>query len=504
MKSQNIYDFLIAGSGFAGSITAMILAKSGFRVCLIEKESHPRFAIGESSTPIADMILRDLAEQYNLPFLKKMSRYGEWQKHYPEITCGLKRGFSYYGHQKGETYVGDRKHSRELLVAASENDYNSDTNWLRSDTDHFFVKQAEQFGVDYVDKTTLHSLERIAAEKRWVVQAQSGQGSRKISARWIIDATGSPQVSQKWFGTKSSAAGFETHSSALFSHFEGAEHWHHILEKENTFMDDYPYNSDFSALHHLLEEGWMWMLRFNNNLLSAGILFDETKPDQANRHGNPEKVWELVISQYPSLKKLFLNARQAEDPGTWIATKRLQRKLDKTFGDGWLALPHTSGFVDPLHSTGIAHTLTGIEKIADLFSEHENNEEILEGLKKTERHFFKELEFIDLLVSACYMTRNNFSLFSACTMLYFAASVTYEQARLKGDIPESFLCAGNPELFDAVQSIHQKIKKYLGDIPPDESEKLIREIRDRIKPYNKVGLMDPGANNMYRHTAVVL
>ena len=67
------FDFLVVGSGFSGSITAMALTKIGYTVCLIEKSRHPRFAIGESSTPIADMILRDLADDYDLPFLKKLT-----------------------------------------------------------------------------------------------------------------------------------------------------------------------------------------------------------------------------------------------------------------------------------------------------------------------------------------------------------------------------------------------------------------------------------------------
>ena len=501
MKAEVVYDFAIIGAGFAGSITAMALANSGFRVCLIEKEKHPRFAIGESSTPIADMVLRDLAEQYNLPFLKKMSRYGEWQKHYPDITCGLKRGFSYFRHQKGEVFTGDKNHSRELLVAASENDFNSDTNWLRSDVDHFLAQQAKQLVADYFDESTIQALERIPSERKWDVQVKSGQKVRKLSASWLIDATGSPSFSENFLGTHSSSSGFETYSSALFSHFEGAEYWSRMLKNGNAYTDDYPYNPDYSALHHLLDEGWMWMLRFNNDLLSAGVLVDENH--QTILTGNQKHDWNSIISQYPSLAEIFKKAEPSDIPGRWIATNRLQRKLNKTFGEGWLALHHTSGFVDPLHSTGIAHTLTGIEKLLNIFSAENDMNIVLNKLQKVEDQFFNELEFIDRLVSICYQTRNNFNLFSACTMLYFAASVTYEQGRLRGDIPEYFLCADS-SLFDAVESIHYKIKSQRAGITSAESEKLISEIRKKIEPFNTVGLMNPDVNNMYRHTAAVL
>ena len=47
----------IVGSGFAGSLLARILAVLGYDVVLLERGRHPRFAIGESSTPLANLSL---------------------------------------------------------------------------------------------------------------------------------------------------------------------------------------------------------------------------------------------------------------------------------------------------------------------------------------------------------------------------------------------------------------------------------------------------------------
>ena len=70
------YDVAIIGSGFAGSILAWILAKRGRRVALIDSIQHPRFAIGESSTPIADMLLRHLGEKHSISQLVDLATYG--------------------------------------------------------------------------------------------------------------------------------------------------------------------------------------------------------------------------------------------------------------------------------------------------------------------------------------------------------------------------------------------------------------------------------------------
>ena len=63
------FDLAIVGSGFGGSLTSMIASRLGLSVILIERGRHPRFAIGESTSPLANVILEQLAERYDLPRL---------------------------------------------------------------------------------------------------------------------------------------------------------------------------------------------------------------------------------------------------------------------------------------------------------------------------------------------------------------------------------------------------------------------------------------------------
>jgi len=57
---QQECDVVIIGGGPAGSSTATLLAERGHRVVLLEKDTHPRFHIGESLLPA------------NLPLLEKL------------------------------------------------------------------------------------------------------------------------------------------------------------------------------------------------------------------------------------------------------------------------------------------------------------------------------------------------------------------------------------------------------------------------------------------------
>ncbi|MEY4326977.1 MAG: hypothetical protein RIS24_3148 [Verrucomicrobiota bacterium] len=83
------FDLAIVGSGFAGTLLAMIARRLGLSVLMIERGRHPRFAIGESSTPLANLWLETLTDRYDLPRLRPLSQWGTWQASYPHLGCGL-------------------------------------------------------------------------------------------------------------------------------------------------------------------------------------------------------------------------------------------------------------------------------------------------------------------------------------------------------------------------------------------------------------------------------
>src|SRR5438046_3349009 len=145
----------VIGSGFAGSLMARVLAVLGYDVVLLERGTHPRFAIGESSTPLANLSLERLARRYSLPDCYHLAAHGRWLEHHPDLRRGLKRGFTFYRHHPGATVDDNQLASERLLVAASPNEAVSDTHWLRADVDHHFVRQAVAAGVDYRDRVDL-------------------------------------------------------------------------------------------------------------------------------------------------------------------------------------------------------------------------------------------------------------------------------------------------------------------------------------------------------------
>ena len=149
----------IVGSGFAGSILARILQGQGHRVLLLDRQRHPRFALGESSTPLAAICLERLAARYGLDDLHALAAWGRWKERLPHLRRGLKRGFTFYGHTPGRPYANGPANERRLLVAASPTDAIADTHWLREDVDHHLVLQAAAAGVEVLEEVDLNGLE---------------------------------------------------------------------------------------------------------------------------------------------------------------------------------------------------------------------------------------------------------------------------------------------------------------------------------------------------------
>src|SRR5205809_3018680 len=111
-------DLAILGSGFGGTLLALIARRLGYSVALLERGTHPRFAIGESSTPLADFKLARIADHFGLDWLRPFAKYGPWKRSYPQVTCGLKRGFSFFRHEPGRQFVHVDNNANALLVAA--------------------------------------------------------------------------------------------------------------------------------------------------------------------------------------------------------------------------------------------------------------------------------------------------------------------------------------------------------------------------------------------------
>ena len=216
-------DVAIIGSGFAGALTALILRRQGRSVALLERGRHPRFAIGESTTPITNLVLEELADRWDLPRIRAFSKWGTWRATYPDVACGLKRGFTFFRHDLDRRFDDTAAHARQLLVAASPNDAIADTHWYRPDFDHWLVREAEREGVRYVDEL---ALSQVRFEGPGVVlEGERRDEAVDVRAGFLIDASGPRGFLAKALGLAETSMRWLPGTQGLYGHFAGVERW---------------------------------------------------------------------------------------------------------------------------------------------------------------------------------------------------------------------------------------------------------------------------------------
>jgi FADH2 O2-dependent halogenase len=431
---------------------AMIARRLGLSVVLLEQGKHPRMMIGESTTPLSNLLLEELSAKYDLPRIAPLAKWGSWQSTYPQIACGLKRGFSFF-HQDGG----------ELLVAASPHDRVADTHWYRADVDHFLVREAQSLGVEYRDLARIESLD--LAEDGTTIVGSAGDEPFRFHTRLLLDATGPRGFLHRTLRLEESPLPGFPATESLYSHFTGVT--------RTNCSDDAPYPVDDAAVHHVFEGGWVWVLRFNNGVTSAGVAATQAVAAELGL-SEGEPAWQRVLARLPVLQAQFEHAIACQPFRHMPVVSFRSRTIA---GHRWAMLPSAAGFVDPLLSSGFSLTLMGIERLALVLSGSSN---LTSYAQRTE----SDLINVSRLIGALYATMGSFPTFTAVSLLYFAA-VSFSETALrlgKPHLAPGFLLPNSELLLERIN---------------EDTQAFTDDVRRVIEPFNLGRFGDPACHNHY-------
>jgi FADH2 O2-dependent halogenase len=409
----------------------------------VERGRHPRFAIGESSTPLANLLIEELADRYELPRIRPFSKWGTWQRTRSEVPCGLKRGFSFFFHPPGERLEDDDSHARQLLVAASPHDEIADTHWYRPSFDEMLVREAEAAGAIHLDETRL---DRVRHEGALTILegARRNGASVRVTAPFVIDASGPRGFLHHALGFEEAPLRWLPPTSGLFTHFEGVERWDQLRPAVAAMPPPYPV--DDAALHHVFPGGWIWMLRFNNGITSAGVAHTHGARADALRLGEGAPAWERLLETLPSVREQF-HAARARAVHPFVYAPRVAFRSRQVCGDTWALLPSAAGVIDPLLSTGFPLTLLGIARLVDLLERTADGSDARQAaLREYAQVTQDELDITEQLVGALYANMADPPVFKRLGLLYFAAASFSEAARRLGrpELAPGFLLHRHP------------------------------------------------------------
>ena len=383
--------------------------------------------------------------------------------------------------------------------AASQSDYWSDTHWLRSNVDEFLARQCVANGCELIESANIENVRRDGdVWKIRIAHETIADETRELKARWLIDAGGGGDFSERWLGNRRDDAWMKTKTGSIFGHFQSVEGFGSQGGLPSANDPVAGFHVDDSAQHHVTDDGWMWMLRFDTGVTSVGMVQPTERWKPIKTCEDAAIVWEQWVNRYPSISQMLSTAKPVENESTWLRwSNRLSRCRQRAVGDGWILLPTAFGFVDPLHSTGIAHALSGVLRLAELLvTEGSVDKAASSRWVAYDRQLRSEIEWIDLLVGGCYRSLPSYATFCAFASWYFISAIQFE--RVMASDPnrwmDGYLTCDNEALrTNVMESFHQLSKQ-------DEAAN-VKSIRKGIHGWNDVGFLDRERGQRIPHTA---
>lgn len=402
------YDVAIIGTGIGGTALAAILARHNFRVLMIEKSSHPRFAIGEAVLPKTALLMRIIGDYYDIPEIAAFGNVDSIQKHVVK-SCGVKRINGYLYHKENQKQNPAESH----MFVPTRLPLGDPPHLFRQDVDHFMLKAAIKHGAAYRDQTSIADFQ-IDDEK---VMLETDEGER-FQARYLIDAAGFHSPVARNYKLRQDPEAIRTNSRTIFTHMENVPRYEDLIDPaDNPGLSR---NWSDGTLHHVFDGGWMWVIPFNNldgstnSLCSVGLSLDiEKYPDTGL---TAEEEFHTFLKRFPGIAAQFAQAKPVRP---WVKTPRLQYTSSRGVGDRFYLLPNCHSFTDALQSTGMVCTFESIHRFADhLLLALAEDDLSASRFADIDHHHTQMADFVDRHLANFYTSFADFSLWNVWLRLH--------------------------------------------------------------------------------------
>jgi FAD-dependent halogenase len=312
------YDLIVVGGGPAGSTAATAVAMRGHRVLLLERETFPRYQIGESLLPATVQGLcriLGVADEVNRAgfTLKRggMMRWGREKKPWP---------FSF-----SMTPRLPEPTSTAFQVE-------------RSRFDEILLRNAVRAGVDVREGNSVRRVIADGERVRGVEYTDSGGTAHTAHATFVIDASGNTSRIHGNVGGSRVYSDF-FRNLAVFGYYAGGQR---LPE---------PYRGNIFCA--AFDAGWLWYIPLRDDLTSVGAVIAPEHNPAVQR--DPRAAWQDMIRSCPEVSDMLAGVPVAtEAPYDQVRVRKDYSYWKKSFWTPGMALVGDAAcFVDPVLSSGV-------------------------------------------------------------------------------------------------------------------------------------------------------
>ncbi|MEM9453530.1 MAG: NAD(P)/FAD-dependent oxidoreductase [Myxococcota bacterium] len=308
---------LVIGGGPGGSMSAILLAREGFEVVLLEREKFPRYHIGESLLTSAIPVLKFVG------LYERMEAHGFVRKHGGFFT--LKDGAP-PGHIDFRE-VSEHRHSYQVI---------------RSEFDHLLLQYAAEQGARVFEQTTVTGIE-LDGDRPVRAQWQHADGTRgQIAFDVLVDASGvSGVMSTKVLHNRQVQRAFT--NVALGSYWRGYTPY--------VTPDGKAQEGEFYMEALRDGSGWVWTVPLHDGTLSVGVVvhLDQFQRMRAES-SDPEEIYAQGLSRATNATQMLASATKVQPVRVW---RDFSYTADAFGGPGFRLVGDAAAFIDPLFSTGV-------------------------------------------------------------------------------------------------------------------------------------------------------
>jgi tetracycline 7-halogenase / FADH2 O2-dependent halogenase len=478
-------DIAIVGSAIASTLLGTILASRGLKVVLIEKDHHPKFAIGESTIPQTSLMLQILAKRYGIPEFDHLSSFEAITTNITPAV-GKKSNFGFIFHKPGLAHGLDACHQ---LGVARQNC--SESHLYRQDIDTYLLITAIRYGCQVHQRNDVVDVE--IADNGVTI---STNRNKTVRARCLVDGTGYDSFLARKLALRETPPSIAVQSRTMFVHMVNVRPFDSCVANDESRLGKLaPWHQ--GTLHHIFRDGWMWVIPFDNHpdsinpICSVGLQLDpRSRPKPAGV--DPFDEFRSLIADYPELCRQFENAKPIRE---WVSSGRLQYSSDRVVGDRWCLLSHSAGFVDPLFSRGLSNTVEVVSLTAStLLAAAARDDFSRERLVPIEALQRSTIAGNDALVHGAYISFRDFDLWNAwfriwgLTQVYGVSRLLRCMAAFDETGPKAFerldaparpgaLTPDHPEIADLIERAYRAIAAVeTGELSAQQAETRIFDI----------------------------
>lgn len=376
------FDVVVLGGAFSGAATAILIKRwrPATRVLVVERRERFDYKVGEATVETSALFLHRVMGLFDVLSREHLPKHGlrywftdDWSRSFAEMT-----------------EVGPNEMPR---LASFQLD--------RSRIDETLLQMAAKEGAEVVRPGRVADVELGFPESTVVVDA--GGVSRRVTARWVIDATGRQALLAKKLGHHERVE--EHPTSAAWARFTGVADMDSpdltAIVPGRGFLPPIRGSRRLATNHFCGYGYWCWVIPLGGGQTSIGVVYNKELFRWPGA-GTPRECFMHFLNGHPGLRELVANAKVEEDD--FRTYDHLPYRTRKYAAKGWALVGDAASFIDPYYSPGLDHCSISAFATAKLVNEDLDGKLPGEALdRRVAEHDEQFLRSYDRWLAALYL-----------------------------------------------------------------------------------------------------